>query len=211
MSFLYYIELFGVAVFAVSGALAAGRKSLDWLGVSVIAVVTAIGGGTLRDLLLDNRPFFWIREPMPLYVVLISTVFTLIYVRFHQPPIKAILVADAFGLGLFTISGAQIAERGGHSGIVIVLMGAITGAAGGMLRDVLLAEIPLVLRRSSLYATASIAGVIIYLASEYLGWHNSTCAIIGMSVIVLLRLASIYWGLTLPVFHFHHPDDDKVS
>lgn len=208
MTFLYVMEIFGVAVFAVSGALAAGRKSLDWLGVSVIAVVTALGGGTLRDLLLDNRPFFWIREPLSLYVILAATVVTLIHARYRKPPMNAILVADAFGLGLFTISGAQIAEHSVHSGIVIVLMGAITGAAGGMIRDVLLAEIPLVLRRSSLYATACIAGVIVYLLGVAIGWNNSVSALLGMAVIVLLRLASIYWGWTLPVFHLPHPDDE---
>src|SRR5262245_15164289 len=111
----HFLELLGVAVFAISGALAAGRKSLDWLGVAVIATVTALGGGTVRDVLLDRHPIFWIAQPGYLIDCLIATALTLIYVRLRVPPFRALFVADALGMAFFTIGGVQIAEMYGLS------------------------------------------------------------------------------------------------
>lgn len=111
----YLLELLGVAVFAVSGVLAARRKKLDVLGIAVIAVVTAIGGGTLRDLLLDRHPIFWIANTTHLWVILGATAVTLAYVRFWIATQRALLVADALGLAFFTIAGLQITEQAGYS------------------------------------------------------------------------------------------------
>jgi len=127
---VYVLDLLGVTVFAISGALAAGRKSLDLLGVLIIAVVTAIGGGTLRDLLMDRHPIFWIADPAYLVVTSIAAAVTIVYVRLRPPPGNSLLIADASGLALFTITGAQIAEASGHSAIIVVLMGTITGGGG---------------------------------------------------------------------------------
>src|SRR4029077_19192819 len=110
---LYALSLLGVAVFAASGALSAGRKGFDLIGVIVISAVTAIGGGTLRDVLLDRHPIFWIADPAQLVVILAAAALTLLYVRFRKPPWTALLVADALGLALFSISGAQVAEQRG--------------------------------------------------------------------------------------------------
>ncbi|MDX2214211.1 MAG: trimeric intracellular cation channel family protein [Oculatellaceae cyanobacterium bins.114] len=200
----YVLELLGVAVFAVSGALAAGRKSLDLLGVVVIAVVTAIGGGTLRDVLLDRHPIFWIENPLYLLVILVSAALTLIYTQFRQPPNRALLIADAFGLALFAISGAQLSERADLTDIIVVLMGTITGVAGGVIRDVILAEIPLILRRGNIYATAAIAGIIVYLILQHIGVDRSIASLIGMTTIATLRLIAITWGITLPVYSLPH-------
>jgi uncharacterized membrane protein YeiH len=197
-----------VAVFAISGALAAGRRSLDLIGVVVIATVTAVGGGTLRDLLLD-RTVFWIADPAYLYVSLIAALLTVLYARYRHPPDRLILYADALGLALFTISGAQIAQNLGHGGIVVVIMGASTGVAGGLLRDVLCAEIPLILRRGRMYASASIAGVVAYLLMETL-LDRTLAAVLGMSTIVGLRLAAIAWDLTLPVFSLPKSDREET-
>lgn len=195
---LYFLDLTGVAVFAMSGALAAGRKSLDLLGVIVIAVVTAIGGGTLRDLLID-RPVFWLTDPAYLSVIVVAALFTLVWTRWMRPPEKALQLADAAGLALFTISGARIAESAGMPGLTVVVMGTITGVFGGVLRDVLCAEIPLILRRGNIYATAAIAG-----ASAYLLLRDALPAplpsLCGMGVVAGLRLAAIIWNLQLPVF-----------
>ena len=154
----YILELVGVAVFAVSGVLAAGRKRLDVLGGAVIAVVTAIGGGTLRDVLLDRHPIFWIADPTYLWVILAATAVTLGYVRFWIASRRALLIADALGLAFFTIGGVEIARLAGRSDLIALLMGTITGVAGGALRDVLLGEIPLIFRPGRLYATAAIVG-----------------------------------------------------
>lgn len=197
---LHILELLGVGVFAVSGALVAGRKRLDLLGVVVIAAVTAIGGGTIRDLLLDRHPVFWIADPIYLYVIIGAAALSILYTRRFRPPDRMLLVADALGLALFTISGAQIAEGSGLSGIAVVLMGTLTGAAGGVIRDVLTAEIPMILRRGQIYATAAIAGAAIYLVLQRAGLDRSAAAIIGMSVVATLRIVAIVWRITLPVF-----------
>jgi uncharacterized membrane protein YeiH len=194
---LYLLNMFGVAVFAVSGALTAGRKSLDPFGVIVIAVITAIGGGTIRDLLLDNRPIFWIADPAYLVVILAAALATLVYARFRQPPRGSLLVADAFGLALFTVTGAQTAETAEVSGLIVILMGTITGVAGGILRDVLCAEIPLILRRE-IYATASIAGASVYVLWNELAPGSQTAILVPMALIFTLRLAAIRLDLHVP-------------
>ncbi|HEY9479249.1 MAG TPA: trimeric intracellular cation channel family protein [Gemmatimonadaceae bacterium] len=200
MSILHLLDLIGVGVFAVSGALAAGRNRLDLFGAVVIALVTAIGGGTIRDVLLDRHPIFWISNGSYLTVILAATALTVVWARIRQPPLAALLVADALGLALFAISGAQIAEHDALPALVIVMMGTITGVAGGMIRDVLTAQIPLVLRKGTLYASTAIAGIGVYLVLESLGFTRPIASAVGMLTVVALRLASIAWGLSLPVF-----------
>lgn len=206
---LYVLDLLGVAVFAVSGAIAAGRKQFDLLGVAVIAIVTAIGGGTIRDVLLNRHPVFWIKDPIYLLVILGAAALTIAYARFREPPRTSLLIADALGLALFTISGAQIAEARDLSGVIVVVMGTITGTAGGLLRDVLSAEVPLLLRQTDLYATAAIAGASAYLVLQAIGVGRLPAAAVGMAVVAGLRLASILWGLRLPVFLL--PDEKEKA
>src|SRR4051812_1926553 len=142
---LYTLDLIGVAVFAVSGALAAGRKRLDLLGVVVLALVTAIGGGTIRDVLLGRQPVFWLVDSWYLIVIVGSAVLTVVFARLRRPPESVLLIADALGLALFSVAGAQIAESRGVPAAGSIVLGTITGAAGGAVRDVLSNEIPLVL------------------------------------------------------------------
>jgi len=208
VTLLRALDLVGCAVFAVSGALAAGRKRLDLLGVVVVAVATAIGGGTIRDVLLDRHPIFWIDDPAYLYVTVVAALATPALARVRRPPNDALQIADALGLALFAVSGAQIAERAGLAPAVVVLMGTITGVAGGVVRDVLSAEIPLILRRGNLYASAAIAGTAAYVVLEMLGVERRVASFLGMATVASLRLASIVWGLRLPVFHF--PDDPEA-
>jgi uncharacterized membrane protein YeiH len=196
----YVLDLLGCGVFAVSGALAAGRAGLDLLGVIVIASVTAIGGGTLRDLLLNRHPIFWIRNPTYLIVIWGAALATVLYSGRIVPAANALLLADAFGLALFAISGAQIAEAAALSPIIIVLMGTMTGVAGGVLRDILTAQVPLILR-GEIYATAAIAGIAFYLLLQAVRVPRSWAVGLGLATIVMLRLLSIVWGLHLPVFH----------
>lgn len=198
-------DFLGVAVFAISGALAAGRKRLDLLGVIVIAMVTAIGGGTLRDVLLDRHPVFWMARPLYLYVIIAAALFTVVYSRYLRPPERGLAVADAFGLALFTISGTQIAESLGSAGTVALVMGVLTGVAGGVVRDVLCAEIPIILRPGRIYATAAIGGGVLYLLlAGVIG--RPAAALLGMGCIVALRLAAIVWNLSLPVFFLRHEE-----
>ena len=197
---LQLMDFFGVAVFAVSGVLAAGRKHLDWFGVLVIATVTAIGGGTLRDLLIDRNPVFWMANTGYLWAIFAATLLTLLVVRFREIPLRALLVADALGLALFTISGARIAESAGFGGIVVVILGTMTGVAGGVFRDILLAEIPLLLRDGEIYATAAIAGIVVYLVLQAAGFDRLTAGYAGMAAIVVIRFAAIFFSLRMPAF-----------
>ncbi|HEV2092349.1 MAG TPA: TRIC cation channel family protein [Rubrobacter sp.] len=128
---LYVLDLFGIAVFAISGALAAGRKSMDLFGVVIVAVITAVGGGTVRDLLLDRRPIIWIEDPTYLLVCVLAAGATLAYARFFRPPRGSLLVADAFGLAVFTFIGAMAVHEAGVPAPIVVLMGTVTGVAGG--------------------------------------------------------------------------------
>ncbi|MFN7087224.1 MAG: trimeric intracellular cation channel family protein [Burkholderiales bacterium] len=203
---LYLLELFGVAVFAISGALVAARKGMDPFGVIVIAVVTAIGGGTLRDVLLGRHPIFWFEDVTYLVVIIAAAAFTLVYSRFWRAPLKALLIADAFGLALFTVSGAQIAEQQALPAIIVVLMAAITGTAGGVLRDMLCAEVPLILRRD-IYATASLAGATIYVAGKHWAFDVTAIALAAMVTVFALRMAAIFLEWHQP--RFEH--DDKSS
>ena len=203
--FLQWMDLLGVAVFAVSGALAAGRKHLDVLGLLVVATVTAVGGGTLRDLLLDRHPVFWMSETRYLWAILAATLATLVLTRLRGVPLPSLLVFDALGLAVFALTGAQIAERAGYDGVVTVILGTMSGTAGGMLRDVLTAEIPLVLRDRDVYATAAIAGIVVYLLMQSAGIARQPAAWTGMTVVLGLRLAAIFAGLRLPAVRADGP------
>lgn len=203
---LYVLDLIGVGVFAITGALAAGRKRLDLIGVLVLALVTAIGGGTIRDLLLGRHPIVWLADPAYLIVIVASAFMTMAYVRWRRPPEAALLVADALGLALFSVAGAQIAQRAGLPAGSGVALGTITGAAGGVLRDVLTAEIPLVFKPGALYASAAIAGTSGYFILDALGVPRATAALIGMAVVAVVRLAAMWWGLKLPVFRLDEGD-----
>lgn len=197
---LYFLDLAGVAVFAVSGVLAARDRDLDLLGVIVVAAITAVGGGTLRDLLLDRHPIFWVTDAWYLIVVIASAMLTVAYVRIWPPPGVTLLVADALGLALFALSGAQFAEAAQCPPLIVVLMGTMTGVTGGILRDVITAKVPLILRRE-IYATAAIVGVAAYLVMHALGMPRAVAFGGGMVVVVGLRLIAIRWSVHLPVFH----------
>lgn len=201
MRILYLLDLVGVAVFAISGTLAAGRAGLDLLGVLVIAAVTAIGGGTLRDLLLDRHPIFWVRDPRYLYVIGATALLTVACARWSGPLAHhdALLVADALGLALFALTGAEFAEEAGHPAIIVVLTGTMSGVAGGVVRDVLTAQVPLILR-GDVYASAAIAGIALYLVLGKLGSPRPIAFAAGFLTVAGLRLASVAWGLQLPTF-----------
>lgn len=203
---LSLFDLAGVAVAAASGALAAGRRRLDLLGVAVVATVTAIGGGTLRDVLLGRHPVFWIADPDYLTVILVAAALTMAYTRFRAPPAQALQFADAFALGFFTMTGSQIAERAGLSGLLVIVMGTITAVAGGAVRDVLCTEVPLVMRSGSLYASASIAGATAFVWLRVAGVAIPVSVTVGAVLVVALRLTAIVFDLRLPVYRLEHPE-----
>jgi uncharacterized membrane protein YeiH len=196
---LYWLDLLGVAVFAASGTLAGLAAHLDILGVLVLASSTAVGGGTIRDVLLGRYPIFWIKDSGPIYAVLAATACTLIWVHYRPIPLNALLIADALGLALFAISGAQVAEKAGCRLPVVVLMGTLTGAGGGVLRDLMSAKIPLILRQD-IYASAAIAGILVYALLRKVNVPTAGAFAAGFLTVAFTRLAAINYGLELPVF-----------
>jgi uncharacterized membrane protein YeiH len=195
---LYILDLFGVAVFAASGALAALAARFDLLGVLVLASITAVGGGTLRDVLLNRHPIFWMKDSGPLLTIIGATIFTVVWVRFLPVPTNALLVADAVGLALFAISGAQVAEKAGCQPLVVILMGTLTGAGGGVIRDILSAKVPLIFRQD-IYASAAILGIAVYLGLRALKVPTAGAFVTGIVVVAGTRLTAIALGLHLPV------------
>ena len=196
-----WIEYFAVAVCAITAVLAAEGKHVDLFGVLVLALVTAVGGGTIRDLCLGVRPVFWIEQPQVVWTALIAASVTFVIVRFTHLPSRLLDVADAFGLALFGIAGTEKALAYGTPGIVAVLLGIVTGVAGGILRDVLRSEIPWVFKAEvNFYATAVFAGAVVFVAlREYLP-PSETHRYIGMAVILIMRLAAMKWKLRLPTY-----------
>ena len=207
--FLYWLDIFGVIVFAFSGALMAGRYKLDPFGVVVLASVTAIGGGTIRDVILQT-PVFWVVNPYYLYVILATALLTILLIR--QPkriPKRFLLIADALGLALFAVLGTQKSLELGAAIPVAVVLGTITGVAGGMIRDVLCNVIPMILRQE-IYALAAILGGGLFVLLQHLAWSESSAIITAISAALLLRLAAIYWRVSLPAFDIvEKADKDK--
>lgn len=196
---LFLLDLTGVVVFAIRGALAAGRAGLDLLGVLVPAAVTAIGGGTLRDVLMNRHPIFWMAKPIYLIVICAAGILTVVCAGAFPPLPHVFLVADAFGLGLFAISGAQAAEDAKLSPM-IVLMGMITGSAGGLIRDLLTAKIPLLLQRD-IYATAAAGGIVLYLILLACRVDRVLALVAGVATVTGLRVTAVFLDWQLPVFH----------
>lgn len=197
---IYWLDMAGVIVFALSGVILACRSKMDPMGMLVLAAVTGIGGGTIRDLVLGVRPVFWVTDPTYLWVILATVCVSLVGFHYiHRLSRGFLPVADAFGLALFTVIGTHKALLLGSSGTVAVLMGMMTGVAGGMIRDVLAQRVPMVLREE-IYATAAMAGGIVYVALDALNVPLTITIGASLSVTLGLRLAAIHWHLALPVF-----------
>jgi uncharacterized membrane protein YeiH len=196
---LYYLDIFGIIVFALSGALMAGRYSLDPFGVVVLASVTAVGGGTIRDVILQT-PVFWLEKPYYLYVILVTALLTIGLIR--QPkriPKRFLLIADALGLALFAVIGTQKALYLDAPVPVAIVLGTITGVAGGMIRDMLCNVIPMILREE-IYALAAMLGGSLFILLHWLNWSDTNATIVAVSAALTLRLAAIYWHVSLPAF-----------
>jgi uncharacterized membrane protein YeiH len=193
---LYGLEMFAVGVCAVSGALAAARKKMDVFGLVVTAIVTAIGGGTVRDLLLDHRPVFWIANTTFLWLPALVALATAAYARVWHVPTYSLAIADALGLALFTISGAKLAMTDGYALLIVVLMGATTGVAGGVIRDVLCGEIPRIFK-GEVYATISLLGAAVFALLQRAGASVIISGSTAALLIIGLRVSAIFWDIKL--------------
>lgn len=197
----YVLEHLAVVFGAATGALAARGKGIDLFGVVVLGLVTAVGGGTLRDVVLD-APIFWVQDSTFILSGTVAAGAMFYLAKFVDPSSKPLLVVDAFSLAFVATLGTHKTYGLHHAGTVCVVFGVVTGVAGGMIRDVLLGEVPLVFRPNIyLYATAALIGAGAYLGAANF-WPGSPFNLVtGAAVILLLRLAAIRWRWKLPVFH----------
>lgn len=198
-SFIYFLDYFGTASFALAGVLAAQHRRLDLFGVLIMGIATAVGGGTLRDLIL-NRPVFWLISNEYIWISLTTSMMVFLLASRIKFPSYAIQVADAIGLSVFTIIGCKIALELNHSVLICVMTGIMTGVFGGILRDVLTAVKPMIFQRE-IYATAVMLGAIIYVNLSWLFPQNNTLnTLIAMIAVLTLRISAIHWKLHLPIF-----------
>jgi len=199
MSLIYILDLCAVAVCAITATLEAQRRELDLFGVAVIAVIAGIGGGTVRDILLGRLPVYWIHDP--LYVAVGITVAMLTFGLMHKTdiPKNFFLLPDAIGLALFTVIGTSIAMSLRAHWFIAALMGVITGVFGGVIRDILCNEVPLIFR-TDIYATAALIGALLLIALDSMGMTHNIALICSMFVIVAIRLVAIRWHIHLPRF-----------
>lgn len=195
---LYGVGLAAVAVNAASGVLEAGRKPFDLFGMVVVSLAAALGGGSLRDVLLD-RKVFWIDDPAYLITAIVTGLATFALVRLVRLPARLFLLPDALGLALFTVIGTQAALDVGAHWLVASLMGVITGVFGGILRDMLCNEVPLVFS-GELYATASWAGALLLVGLVATGVPMGWAALAGGATVLVIRLCAIVFKWRLPVF-----------
>lgn len=197
------LEVVGTVAFALSGGAVAVRAGMDWLGVVVLAAVTAVGGGTLRDLFLGATPVWWVQQPWAVGAAVLAA--GAVIVLGHRVPHfaldtrHAVLVADAVGLAAFTVAGTLIALATGVSPWIAVVLGVVTGAGGGVLRDVLARQRPLILV-GQIYAMAALAGAALVTALDAASTDGLVTRWAGVLLILAVRLAAIRWQWRLPRF-----------
>ena len=207
------LAVIGTIAFALSGGAVAVRSGMDWLGVIVLAVVTAVGGGTLRQVLLGQYPLSWVSDPWPLAVATVAGVLVIVvghripHVALDSP--RAFLVADAAGLAAFTVTGTLAALAAGVSGWIAIVLGVLTGAGGGVIRDILARRRPLVLV-GQIYALAALAGAAAVVLLAQAGVDDIVTRWIGVIIVLGIRLAAIRWRWSLPAFDDRAPDGEPA-
>ncbi len=192
------IEILGTVAFAISGAFSAMQKRLDVFGVMIIGFVTAVGGGTIRDVLIGETPVNWMRDYRLPLIILATIVATVIFKKYIKTLKITLFLFDALGLGLFTIIGVQKGLAAGLNPGVCVALGTITGCFGGVLRDILLNNIPLIFQKE-IYATACIVGGTLYILLSHVDTGIAEMA--GVVVVCAIRIVAVKYKLSLPRFY----------
>lgn len=203
MGIQYYFEIFGVLFYGISGALAADEKSgKDWFGVIFTAFVTSLGGGTIRDVLLGAYPIVWIKDVNILYAVAAGIILAALFYGFFLKLRKTFMLFDTLGIALFTIVGVEKALGLGVSPIVAMIMGMFTAIMGGVIRDMMINELPIVFRKE-IYASACLAGAVLYVFLDYIGLERTMNFFVSGILIVVIRLVALRYNLSIPKFKSH--------
>jgi uncharacterized membrane protein YeiH len=194
---IYSLEMIGVVAFAISGMMVARSKNMDPVGIFTIAFVTALGGGTLRDLMMDNHPLYWIKhQEQPILILVMAIIFSY-WPRMARIRASRIVFPDAIGLAVFSILGAQLALDLGHSLFIASLLGVMTGTFGGALRDTFCNEVPFIFRKDQIYATISFAGCWLYFLCQR-AIDNETLALsAGLVFIIVVRMLAVHFDIRL--------------
>ncbi|MDR3394852.1 MAG: trimeric intracellular cation channel family protein [Parasulfuritortus sp.] len=197
MSLIYILDLCAVSVCAITATLEARRSELDMFGVLVIAVIAGIGGGTVRDLLLGRLPVYWVHDATYVAVGLVASTLTFFLIRHLRVPKNFFLIPDALGMALFTVIGTRVALNLDVPWLIAALMGMITAVFGGVIRDILCNEVPLIFR-TDIYATASLVGALMLIGLDDVGVEHNLALMLAMFGTVAIRLAAIRWHIHLP-------------
>lgn len=205
MTALELADYAAVVVFALTGALVASRAQLDIVGFAFLACLTGIGGGTLRDLLLDRNPVFWIADPTYLGLACVAAVAVFFGAHLLESRLRAIFWLDAVALSVAVAAGSGIALSLGQGLAVTLVMGVLTGCAGGLMRDVVANEVPLVLKKGELYVTCAFAGSFAAWAATEAGAQAAISALICAGVTFALRAGSLGLGWSMPVYRARPP------
>lgn len=197
MTLQYALELVGTFVFAISGALAIREREHDLFGAGFTGFITAIGGGTLRDILLDAYPLVWIGDIYFLYSILLGVLAAFIFPKFLSRLRKTFFLFDTLGIGFFTVLGVEKALSLGVRPEIAAIMGMFSAVMGGVIRDTLTNEIPILFRKE-IYASACLAGAILYLVLNYFGLDRDWNLLISMSTVISIRMIAVKYHLSLP-------------
>ncbi len=207
MTAIEVLDLAAVFVFALTGALTASRAQLDIVGFIFVACLTAVGGGTIRDLLLGRAPVFWVAEPQFVLLAAAAAILVFFTAPFIESRYKAILWLDACALAVAVPAGVAVATGMGQPALIVLIMGISTGCLGGLMRDVVCNEVPLVLKQGELYVTAAFSGALAALCAFAIGMDTQLALLVCAAATFALRAGSIMFGWRLPVYRPRPPRD----
>jgi uncharacterized membrane protein YeiH len=197
-TFITFLDYLGISVFAVTGALVASRKQMDIVGFAMLASATGIGGGTLRDLLL-GLPVFWVQKPAYVAICLIVAAIVFFTAHIPQSRYRLLLWLDALGLAFFCVVGTEISLLAGKPPFIAIIMGVMTATFGGLIRDILGGEIPIILRKE-IYATAALLGASVFTGLWAFGLPGKLATLCGFLACFSLRALALQWGWSLPAY-----------
>jgi uncharacterized membrane protein YeiH len=203
MSYLVILDILATMAFAISGVLEALEKRMDTFGVFIIAFVTAVGGGTLRDILIGETPVFWMNNLLVVYAIILTTLLAVLFRKYLNHFRKSLLLFDTIGIGLYTVIGIQKGLMVDLHPIVCMALGTMSACFGGVIRDTLCNEIPVIFHKE-IYATACIAGGLVYFGLNWFQFSNEWLVVISISTVITIRLFAVAFKISLPSLYKHN-------